>query len=159
MTADCVISQCGRIFFLPADLAVGNKSQLDQRLETVADSKGKTISLIQELHNRFFDLRVLECCGKKFRGAVRLVASGKSDGEHNDLRLGDPSFKPLHSITDVFRRKMTEYLHVHFRSRPFKSAGTVILTVSSGEYRNKYSRLRHFMVAYIDPGRAVYAVF
>src|SRR5699024_7152906 len=159
MAADGVISQCGGILFLTADLAVGNKSQLDQRLETVTDSKGKTVSLVQELHDSFFDLRVLERCGKEFRGAVRLVACGKSAGEHDDLRLGDRLFKHLHRITDIFRRKIAEYLHVHFRSRTAERTGAVIFAVGSGEYRDEYSRFRHFMVAYIDPGRAVYAVF
>ena len=46
MTSDGVIGQCRRILFLSADLAVWNKSQLDQRLESVTDTKCKTISLI-----------------------------------------------------------------------------------------------------------------
>ena len=46
MTSDGVIGKCRRILFLSADLAVWNKSQLDQRLESVTDTKCKTISLI-----------------------------------------------------------------------------------------------------------------
>ena len=46
MTSDGVIGQCRRILFLSADLTVWNKSQLDQRLESVTDTKCKTISLI-----------------------------------------------------------------------------------------------------------------
>ena len=46
MASDGVVGQCRRILLLSADLTVRNKSQLDQCLESVTDTKCKTVSLI-----------------------------------------------------------------------------------------------------------------
>ena len=48
MASDRIIGKCGRIPALAGDLAVRDQTELDQRLETVADAQDQAISLIQE---------------------------------------------------------------------------------------------------------------
>ena len=101
MPVDRVESQGRRVRRLPHDLAVRQKPQFDQRLEAVADTESQSVSLIQKLHNRFFDLRILERRREKFGRTVRLVACGKSAREHDDLRLLNGLFKGIHRFPDI----------------------------------------------------------
>ena len=54
MTTDGVVGQRRGILRLCLNMTIGNKSQLDQCLETVTDTKYKSISLIDQLFNCFF---------------------------------------------------------------------------------------------------------
>ena len=74
VASDGVVGQCRRILFLSADLTVRYQSQFDQCLESVADTKSKTVTLIEELHNCLLDLLVLERGSKEFRGSIRLIS-------------------------------------------------------------------------------------
>ena len=66
MASDGVEGQSRGILRLSENLTVRNESQFDQCLESVADTKGKSVSLIQQFGNSFFDLRILECGCKEF---------------------------------------------------------------------------------------------
>ena len=48
MAADCVVCECGAVFIGVDDLAVGHQTQLDQRLEAVADTQHQTVPIIQQ---------------------------------------------------------------------------------------------------------------
>src|SRR5699024_5681547 len=124
---------------------IWNQSKFNQRLESVADTKCQSVSFIQKLHNRLFDLRILECGCKEFRGAVRLITCGKSTREHDDLCFTDSFFKDFHRIADILCRQVLEDSGDHLRAGTFKRSCTVILTVGSRKYRNKYGRLCQLM--------------
>ena len=101
MPVDGIEGQRRGIRRLAHDLAVGQKSQLHQRLKAVADSKGKPVPFVQKLHNRFFDLLVLEGRCEEFGRAVRFVSCGKTAREHDDLRLTDGLLKGIHRLPDI----------------------------------------------------------
>ena len=66
MASDSVEGQSRGILRLSENLTVRNESQFDQCLESVADTKGKSVSLIQQFGNSLFDLRIPECGCKEF---------------------------------------------------------------------------------------------
>ena len=69
------------------DLTVGDKTQLDERLETVADAQHQAVPVFQQVHGGVPHLRVAEEGGDEFGGAVRLVAAGEAAGDENDLAV------------------------------------------------------------------------
>ena len=151
MAANGIKGQRRRIRRLTGDLTVRNQSQLDQRLEAVADSQRQSVSLLEEFHYRFLNLRVLECGCEKFRGTIRLVTCGKSAREHDDLRLINRFFKNPHGIADIFRCQIAEHSCNYFRSGTLKGPCAVVFTVGAGEYRDKHRRLRQLMGTDMNP--------
>ena len=60
MTGDGVEGQGRAVLIRVDDLAVGNQTELDQRLEAVADAADQTVALIQQRRDAFPDLGVSE---------------------------------------------------------------------------------------------------
>ena len=127
----------------PDDLAVRHQTQLDQRLEAVADTKRQTVPLIQELLHCLFDAsRCWNAVAKNLRGTVRLVTCGEAAGEHDDLCLADSLLELLYRITDILCRQVAEYLRQStFAPALSKALALSYFTVGAGEYRDKYRRL------------------
>ncbi len=68
-----------------ADVTVGEKSQLHEGLEAVADAQDEAVVLVEKDVDSFGDLwRTEERCDE-LCGAIRFVASRKSSGNHEDL--------------------------------------------------------------------------
>ena len=150
MASDSIKCQCRRICFLSADFTVRYKTKLDQSLESVTDTKCQTVSFIDQLHNSFFDLRILECSCKEFRRTIRFVTCGESAREHDDLCLIDCFLKKLYRVMDIFSSQVLEYFYIHLCTCTLECTCAVILAVCSREYRNKYTRFCNFVLAYID---------
>ena len=68
---------------LVADLAVGHKPQLDERLEAVADTEHQTIALAEQFMNRVLDAGAAQERSDELARAIRLVTAGKTT-RHND---------------------------------------------------------------------------
>ena len=152
MTSDCIVCQCRSIICLSNDFSIWYKSELDQSLESVTDTKCKSVSLIQKFFNSFFDLRILECSCKEFSWTIRLITGTESTWEHDHLSLSDCFLKLVYWSTDVFCIKVTEYFCNNLSACSLKCTGTVILTVRSREYRNKYCWLSDLMAANMNIG-------
>ena len=101
MAVNGVEGQSRGIRLLSGDLTVGNQSQLDQRLETVADTQCQSVSLIQKLCYCFLDLLIFKCGCKEFCGSIRLVSCGEAAREHDDLCLTDGFLEGIHGFFDV----------------------------------------------------------
>ena len=102
MTSDCVERQSRSILLLSGDRTIRNKSELDQRLEAVADTERQSVTLIQQLLYCLLQLRIPKCRCKEFCRAIRLIACGKSAREHDDLCLTDCLLKCIYRLTDRF---------------------------------------------------------
>ena len=83
------------------NLTIWHKSQFDECLETITDTKGKSVTVIQKIHNGFFHLFVTESSCKELSTSLRLITCGKSAREHDHLCLIDRLCKYLDRITDV----------------------------------------------------------
>ncbi len=101
MAVDGIEGQSWRIRSLTHVLSMGQKSQLDQSLETVADAKYQSVPFLQQIVHCLFDLLILECCRKKFGRTIRLITGRKTAREHDDLRLRDGFFKDVHRLPDI----------------------------------------------------------
>ena len=68
-----------------AYLAVRQKSEFYQRLESVADTAHKSVALVEKAHYAVLNLRSAEERRNELAASVRLVASGKPAGNEYDL--------------------------------------------------------------------------
>ena len=155
MSADRVKRQCRRIFILSAEASVRNKSQLDERLETVADAQDQAVSVFQKIRNRLFHLFVPEACREELRRSVRFITCRETAREHDHLRLLNCLFKGIHRLADAFRRNIAEYPYNRSRARFLKGRCRIIFAVCSGEDRDKYGRLSDLVRAYMHFLRAI----
>lgn len=78
MTANMIGCQCRRVILLRSYFTVRDKSEFDESLETVANSKGQTVSLIQKLIDRFFDPLIAEYGSNEFGGAIRFITGAEA---------------------------------------------------------------------------------
>ena len=147
MASNCIVSQCRRILCLSCNCSIWNKSQFYKSLESITDTKYQSVTLPKKFLNRLFHLRILECSCKEFRRTIRFITSAESTWEHDHLRLRDCFFKYIDRIYNIGSTHIAEYFYDCFCSCSLKSSLTVILTVCSREYRNKYSRLSDLVFA------------
>ena len=150
MAVDCIVCECRWLCILLSDLSIWYKSKLDKCLKTVTDTKCKSISLINELFNSLCHLCISKCCCKEFSWSLRLISCWESTREHDNLRFVNCLYKLINRIADILCCEILEYLDYCVSACSFKCLSTIILTVCSREYRNKYCRLSHFILAYID---------
>ena len=105
MTSDCIVCQCRSIICLSNDFSVWYKSELDQSLESVTDTKCQTVSFIDPLHNSFFDLRILECSCKEFRRTIRFITGSTNPDVLKYallyLHVGIPMIPPMAVVVIV----------------------------------------------------------
>ena len=100
MAVDGIVGQCRGILCLRLNLSVGNKSQFDQRLESVTDTKCQSIALREKLVHCLGHLP--EGGGKELCGALRLISCGEAAREHDNLGLVDGLHKLVNGISDIF---------------------------------------------------------
>ena len=141
MAADGVVGQGRRLLVLAGDGTVGNKTELDQGLEAVADSQDKAVALVEKVADSLLDNSVPESGGKELRAAVRFVAGGKAAGEHDDLSLADLLRIGFGGIADILGGEIREHTGNSPGARALKCGGGVIFTVGAGEDRNEDGRL------------------
>lgn len=149
----------GESAFCPQISPYGTRPEFNQSLESITDTKCKTVSLVDKLHNCFFNLCVLECSCKEFRRAIWFITSGESTWEHNDLSLVDCFCEEFHGIMDIFCCQVLEYFNVNLCTSAFKSTCAVVFAVCSREYRDKYTRFCNFVFAYINVFCMVQVIF
>ena len=141
MTSDDVISQRRRGFLRINDLPVRNQSELDERLEAVADACHQSASAVEQFHRRLFYARIAEKCGDEFAGAVRLVSAGKAAGNEDDLRFSDFPCKILRRTGNARRRQVVDDHKLRLCTGIGKRFRAVVFTVCTREYGNQHARL------------------
>ena len=104
MSADRIARERRRLRIKRHDLAVRKEAELDERLETVADTEDQPLSLLQKFHDRLSDARISERRRDELARAVRLVAARETARQHEDLSLIDARGDCLHRFFDRLRR-------------------------------------------------------
>ena len=74
VAAQGVVGKGGRIRRLGADFPVRYKAQLDQGLETVADTENQAVPVVYQLHDSLPQLLVPEGVGIELGASLGLVA-------------------------------------------------------------------------------------
>ena len=144
MAADCVERQRWRGLCHIADFAVWNKSQLNQRLETVADTEHQALADVQKLGYSLAHLRIAEEGSNELRAAIRLVAAGEAAWNHNHLRVCNRACKRRNRFFDLRACKVFDDENLSFRTGLFECARSVIFAVCARKYRNQHARLCEF---------------
>ena len=104
MPADRVVRKRRRLPIERHDLAIGQETELDERLEAVADAEDQSLALLQKFHDRLSDARISERRRDELARAVRLVAARETARQHEDLSLIDARGDCLHRFFDRLRR-------------------------------------------------------
>ena len=138
MTSNAVGCQCRSICRLRLDLTIWHKTELDQCLESVTNTKSKTVSLLKQIMNSIHDLRITKDRCDKLRRTIRLITGTESTGEHQDLALSDRFLESVDRFHDLALCHILKYKRLNLCSCLFKRLCCIVLTVCAREYRNKY---------------------
>ena len=81
------------------DLSEFNEAQLDESLETIADTGHETVSGLQKFGNSFLDLGIPEEGCDELARSVRFVSSGEAAGDKDHLALADLVSESLYRLS------------------------------------------------------------
>ena len=104
MAADDVVGERREISVGVHDLAIGNETELDERLEAVAHAEHQTVALFEEVRDLLLDRGVAEERRDELGTAVGLVAAGEAAGDDDDLAILDGLGKALDAVSNVGAR-------------------------------------------------------
>ena len=128
-----------RAAFIRVDyLSIRNKAELDERLEAVADTRHKSVALLDQLHDILLDGGVAEEGGDELAGAVRLVTAGEAAGYKHHLRGLELVGKPVDAAGDAVGCEVVDNDDNRLRSRVAKRLCGVKLAVRAGECGNQH---------------------
>ena len=75
VACDSVVCQCRAVLVSVDDLAVRHESELDESLESVADTAHESVPVVEEVCYSILDLSVAEECSDEFCRTIRLVSA------------------------------------------------------------------------------------
>ena len=104
--SDSVISQCGAIFVSVNNLAERNKTQLNQRLETVANAAHQSVAVFKQIIYFCLNFFISEKRRNKLARTVRLIAARKTARNKDNLRFLDFLCKIVRRICNSFCGKV-----------------------------------------------------
>ena len=126
---------------LVTDFAVGNQTQLNERLEAVADAEHQAVALVQQLVNAVLDACITQEGRNELTGTVRLVTAGEAARQDNHLRLADRVLELLCALTEGIRGEVADNDDLSRAACILDRTGGVVLAVGAREYRNNSQRL------------------
>ena len=141
MATDIVKGQSRRSAGHIANSAIGNKTQLNQSLEAIANTQHQAIAIFQQIADSFLNTRIAEHGSDKFTTAIRLVASAKAAGNHHDLRIIDILNHRFYGFFDSGSGQIANNEGLSLSASSLKGASAVVFAVVAGEDRNKYTGL------------------
>ena len=125
-----------------ADLAVGDKPQLDQRLEPVADAQRQAVALVQQAVDRVGHSRGAEERRDELGRTVRLVAAGETARQHQDLRGVQLAHQRFTALGHVGGGQVFQHQHMRVASGAAERARGVVFAVGAREHRDDDARRR-----------------
>ena len=143
MTSDLVVCQRRAVLSAIHDFSFRYKTQLDECLESVADTQHQTVSVFHQVCNSIFDPRVSEYSCNEFSRSVRLVSTGKTSRDHDDLAFSDLAFQFQDRIFQLRGRQVADDMDIRFSTSLFKGSCGVHLAVGTRECRNHDFRPCH----------------
>ena len=140
MAADGVERQRRRVGHGVDDIAIGHKTQFDERLKTVADAEHQAVASLQQVANGLGDLGGAEERGDELGGAVGLVATGEAAGDHNDLALANATCELVGALGNSLGREVVDHKGIGLGAGGAERAGGVVLAVVAGEHGDDHAR-------------------
>ena len=120
------------------DLAEGHQTQLNERLEPVADTQHQTVPLLQQSVHFILDPGVPEECGNELAAAVRLIAAAEAAGQHDNLGLLHLCRNRRNGGFNIRSAQVPDDHHVHVRTGTLEHSCSVVLAVGAREYGNQH---------------------
>ena len=116
------------------NVAVRNKSQLDERLEAIANAQHKAIALLQKLADSLGNLRSAEERADKLSRSVGLVSAGETAWNHDNLALLDGLCQCICGLNNVLRCQVVDNQRGWVSARTLKGSRDVVFAVVAREY-------------------------
>ena len=124
-----------------AEFTVHCKTCLDKCLESVTDTKDKTIAVLKEVHDLVFNLLVAENVYDELCRSVRFVTGRESSGEGKNLCVLEFCFKIAESFFKLPRELVSDWNKFCSGSCKVECTLHIKFTVCTREYRENYERL------------------
>ena len=120
------------------DMPERHQTELDQRLEAVADAEHQAVAIIEEVTDGISDFGGAEECGDEFRRAIGLVATRESSGQHHDLAVADGGSQCTGALRNRLRAQVVDDHRLHLGAGTSERTGRIIFAVGAGEHRNHH---------------------
>lgn len=121
--------------------SVGDKTELYQCLEAVADSAHETIPVFDQVGNSLFYRGISEERRDEFAASVGLIAAGEASGDEYHLRGAKLVCKFFDAAADAVRAEVVYNYYLGLCARVADCLCAVIFAVCAGECRNEHARL------------------
>ena len=144
VAANGIEGQGGASIICIHDLAIRNKAQFNQRLESVTNTAHQTIPLFQKFGNLLFDGRIAEEGCDKLCRTVRLIATGKTAGNKDHLALSDLLCHRFHAAGNIISSQVANHRNLCLTTCCQNHFGRIVLTVCTGKYGDQHFRLCTF---------------
>ena len=142
MSSDFIKRKCGHIFLRLFNFAVRYQTCFYKSLKSVADSKYKSVSLIQKVHNFFRNVFFAQNICNKFSRAVRFVSCAESACKRKNLCFFKLLFKFFQWICESFRCVVCKDENFCFCASKIKCASHIVFAVGTRKYGDKHGRFR-----------------
>ena len=119
-----------------SDLAIGHQTQLDQRLEAVADAQHQAVAVFQQVMHRVLDAGIAEEGGDELAGALGLVAAGEAAGQNDHLGALDGLLQRLGRLGQQVVGQVAHHQDLRLDAGAQAGVGGVVLAVRAGEHRD-----------------------
>ena len=140
MPPDVVVRQGRRILIEIRDLAVGQKAELQECLETVAYPEDQTVVIVQEAMHCLGNLRCTEHRRDELARPIRLVTAAEPARQHEDLRALDRLRHRRHRLLDRLRREVAHDHDLRLRADALPRTCRVVLAVRPREHGDADAR-------------------
>lgn len=133
MAADVVEGQRGGAWLWVTDFAVGDEAGFNECLESVADTEHESIAVMNEIMDGIADAWATEDGGDEFTGAIRLIASGESTWQHEDLGSLDLSREGGEGFLDSIGGEIPEDEHFGIATSFDEGFCGIVFAIGAGE--------------------------
>ena len=137
MTSNFVVCQSRHIAFHVTEFTIHGKTSLNQSLESVTNTKNKTVALFKKIHNLSRNASFAKTVCNKFCRTIRFVSGTKSTAQSKNLSFLKFPFKISKAFFKHCRSSVCQNNYLSVRSCQIKRTCHIKFTVSSREYRQK----------------------
>ncbi len=143
MAANGVVGERGTGVVHGANVAEGHKTQLHQRLETIANAHHKAVTHLQQFAHSLGNLGRAEECRDELGRAVGLVAAREAARQHDYLAATDGLYQRGSAFCNALGREVIYYKHLGLRTCALEGARGIVFAVGARENGNDYAGLGH----------------
>ena len=155
VTADLVERERGARIVHGADVAIRHQAQLHERLEAVADAQHQAVAVLQQVAHRLGHFRSAEERRDELRGAIGLVAAGKTARQHDNLAFADKLSQALRAFSDGSRRQVVDDERRCGGTRALERVSGIVFAVRAREHRDDHARLGNLAREHVRRGSRV----